>query len=170
MSEKELRRMFDRASQFCEAHFAVRGEIAPMWHAVTSTGETIIEPHPTFLGKDIAMVMIRAFFDAKDVVRYVYIGEAWTLREMIKPEQVTAIMRDGLANHPDRVEIVQLQGEDQECGQIMGQRRIIRPESGRPYLGPLEMLNDLPSIPHGARLSRSEGRMVGVLPVRGMRQ
>jgi hypothetical protein len=32
MSEKELRRMFDRASQFCEAHFAVRGEIAPMWH------------------------------------------------------------------------------------------------------------------------------------------
>jgi hypothetical protein len=45
------------------------------------------------------------------------------------------------------------------------------PESGqRPSPGPLEMLNDLPYIPDGARLSRSEGRMVGILPVRGMRQ
>ncbi len=170
MSEKELRRMFDRASQFCEAHFATRGEIAPMWHAVTSEGETIIEPHPILLGKDIAMVLIRAFFDAKDVVRYVYIGEAWTLRELIESEEVEAIMRDGIESHPDRVEVVQLQGEDDECGQIMGQRRIIRPESGRPYLGPLEMIADLPSIPDGARLSQSEGRMVGVLPARGARQ
>jgi hypothetical protein len=96
--------------------------------------------------------------------------EAWTLGRMIKPEEVDAIMRDGIANHPDRVEVVQLQGEDLECGQIMGQRKIIRPESGKPYLAPLEMLNDLPSIPHGALLSQSEGRMVGVLPVRGMRQ
>jgi hypothetical protein len=75
MSGKELRRMFNRASRFCEAHFARRGEIAPMWHAVTSEGENIIEPHPGYLAKDLAMVMIRAFFDAKDVVRYVYIGD-----------------------------------------------------------------------------------------------
>lgn len=170
MSEEQLRSMFDRASQFCEAHFAAHGEITPMWHAVTSEGETIIEQHPGFLGKDIAMVLIRAFFDAKDVVRYVYIGEAWTLKEMIKPEDAEAIMRDGIANHPDRLEIVQLQGEDAECGQIMGQREIIRPESGWPYLGPLVMIADLPSIPHGARLSASEGRMVGVLPARGTRQ
>jgi hypothetical protein len=170
MSEKELRRMFDRASQFCEAHFAKRGEIAPMWHAVTSSGETIIEPHPGYLGKDLAMVMIRAFFKAKDVVRYVYIGEAWTLSRMIKDGEVEAIMRDGIADHPDRVEVVQLQGEDHACGQIMGQRKIIRPESGRPYLGPLQMISDLPSIPAGARLAQSEGRMVGVLPARGMRQ
>jgi len=170
MSEKQLRLMFYRASQFCDAHFAQRGEIAPMWHAVTSTGRHLIEPHPTFLGKDMAMLMVRAFFKVEDVVRYVYVGEAWTLDRMIKPEEEEAILRDGIENHPDRVEVVQLQGEDDECGQIMGQRRIIRPESGRPYLGPLEMINDLPSIPNGARLSQSEGRMVGVLPVRGTRQ
>jgi hypothetical protein len=170
MSEKQLRQMFDRASQFCDAHFASRGEIAPMWHAVTSTDEHLIEAHPTFLGKDLAMVMIRVFFKATDVVRYVYIGEAWTLSRLIEPGEEEAIMRDGLENHPDRIEIVQLQGEDNECGQIMGQRRIIRPESGRPCLGPLEMIGDLPSVPDGARLSHSEGRMVGVLPARGTRQ
>jgi hypothetical protein len=80
MSETELRRMFDQASRFCEAHFATYGEISPMWHAVTSSDETIIEPHPIYLvDKDIAMALVRAFFDARDVVRYVYIGEAWTL-------------------------------------------------------------------------------------------
>ncbi|WP_338822091.1 hypothetical protein WDM22_38390 [Bradyrhizobium septentrionale] len=140
-----------------------------MWHAVTSEGETIIEQHPGYLGKDVAMVLIRAFFDAKDVVRCVYIGEAWTLKEMIKPEEADAIIRDGLENHPDRVEVVQLQGEDHECGQIMGQRKIIRPESGRPYLGPLQMIIDLPFMPAGAHV-QSDGRMVGILPVRGMRQ
>ncbi|WP_245285001.1 hypothetical protein [Bradyrhizobium sp. th.b2] len=85
MSEKELRIMFDRASQFCEAHVAKRAEIAPMWHAITSDGETLIEPHPTFLGKDMAAAMMRVFFDLRDVVRYVYIGEAWTLHRMIQP-------------------------------------------------------------------------------------
>jgi hypothetical protein len=80
MSETELRRMFDQASRFCEAHFATYGEISPMWHAVTSSDETIIEPHPIYLvDKDIAMALVRAFFDARDVVRYVNIGEAWTL-------------------------------------------------------------------------------------------
>jgi hypothetical protein len=168
MSEKELRRMFNRASWFCEDHFAKHGEIAPMWHAVTASGDGFVELHPCCLGKDLAMAMIRALFDVKDVVRYIYIGEAWTLGRMIKQEELDAIMRDGIANHSDRVEVVQLQGEDNACGQIVGQRRIIRPDRGKPYLGPLEMVIDL--IPHGATLGSSEGRMVGMLPVRGSRQ
>jgi hypothetical protein len=165
MSETELRRMFDQASRFCEAHFATYGEISPMWHAVTSSDETIIEPHPIYLvDKDIAMALVRAFFDARDVVRYVYIGEAWTLNTLVKREEVDALMRDGIADHPGRVEIVQLQGEDRECGQI----KIIRPKEGKPYLGPLETVGDL--IPASEHISQSEGRMVGVLPVRGTRQ
>ena len=78
-------------------------------------------------------------------------------------------MRKGISQHPDRVEVVQLQGEDQECGQLMAQMRIIRPASGKPYLKPMEWLIDLPFIPRGATV-QSEGRMVGVLPVRGTRQ
>jgi hypothetical protein len=169
VSERELRRMLDHASAFCEKQFALRGEIAPMWHAITSTGETLIEPHPVQLGKDLAASLIRAWFDARDVIRYVYIGEAWTLHRMIKPEEQAEIFRKGLSEHPDRVEVVQLQGEDREYGQIIASRNIIRPKIGKPYLGPMLMVNDLPHIPKGAAVT-SEGRMVGMLPVRGTRQ
>jgi len=169
MSENELRRMLDCASDFCERHFAKKGEIAPMWHAVCSDGQTIIEPHPTYLGKDMAAAMIRSFFDLRDVIRYVYIGEAWTLNRMIRPEEQEEIFRKGLSEHPDRVEVVQIQGEDHEYGQIIASREIIRPEHGRPYLGPLLMVSDLPHVPRGATI-QSEGRMVGMLPVRGTRQ
>jgi hypothetical protein len=169
LSERELRQMLDYASWFCERHFAQKGEIAPMWHCVTSSGEQFIEPHPAVPNKDLAVALVRAMFDVRDVVRYVYMGEAWTLSRMIQPEEQELIFRRGLANHPDRVEIVQLQGEDQDYGQMIGQRKIIRPAKGNPYLGPLEMVNELPHIPHGAHI-QSEGRMVGMLPVRGTRQ
>jgi hypothetical protein len=169
MSERELRQMLDEASAFCAHHFAKKGEIAPMWHAITADGETIIEPHPCELGKDMAAAMIRAFFDFRDVVRYVYIGEAWTLDRMIRPEEQEEIFRKGIAEHPERVEVVQLQGEDRDYGQIIGARKIIRPANGKPHLGPLEWINELPFIPQGAHV-QSEGRMVGMLPVRGTRQ
>lgn len=169
MSERELRTMFDHASAFCDKAMASRGEIAPLWHAITSSGETIIEPHPTWLGKDMAAAAIRAMFELCDVVRYIYIGEAWTLIRMMRPEEEEEIFRKGLSEHPDRVEVVQIQGEDRACGQMMGARKIIRPKKGKPYLGPVEMIEDLPYIPRGATM-RSEGRMVGMLPVRGVRQ
>lgn len=169
MSEKQLREMLDYASCFCEKHFAMRGEIAPMWHVITSKGETLIELHPTQFSKDMAAAMIRAWFDLVDAVRYVYIGEAWTLNRMIREEEQAEIFRNGIAEHPDRVEIVQLQGEDRDYGQIIMSRDIIRPKKGKPYLGPLQGINDLPHIPAGAHV-QSEGRMVGMLPVRGTRQ
>ncbi|UPK03084.1 hypothetical protein [Bradyrhizobium sp. 170] len=169
MSERELRRMLDYASDFCEHHFAKKGEIAPMWHAITSDGQKLIEPHPTYLGKDMAAATIRIFFDLRDLIRYVYIGEAWTLNRLIRPEEEEEIFRKGISEHPDRVEVVQLQGEDRDYGQIIASRDIIRPAKGKPYLGPLTMVNDLPHVPQGATIT-SEGRMVGMLPVRGTRQ
>jgi hypothetical protein len=169
MSERELRNMIAYASAFCVRHFALKGEIAPMWHAITSNGETMIEAHPCELGKDLAAAMIRQWFDLIDAVRYVYIGEAWTLDRMIRPEEEEEIFRKGLSEHPERVEVVQLQGEDRDYGQIIAARKIIRPKKGKPYLGPLEDINDLPHIPRGASVT-SEGRMIGMLPVRGTRQ
>jgi len=52
----------------------------------------------------------------------------------------------------------------------MGQRRIIRPERGKPDLALPEMIADLPSIPDGTRLGHSSGRTVGVLRTRGTPQ
>jgi hypothetical protein len=65
-----------------------------------------------------------------------------------------------LADHPDRVEIVILSGEDETAGWCTARRVIIRPQHGKPYLGPLEI--DVFEV--------SEGRMVGLLPQRGTRQ
>jgi hypothetical protein len=90
------------------------------------------------------------------VVRYVYFAEAWTLHsnKLVDDEELDRMMRKGLRNHPDRVEVVMFTAEDNEAGLISGHRKIIR-DNGRPHLGPLEML------PSG---TISEGRMVGVLP------
>ena len=169
MSERELRAMIEHAAHLCKKHFAASSEIMPMWQYITAKGEQLTELHPPF-DKDTAMLLIRMLFDLQDAVRYVYIGEAWTLERMIKPDEKAEIMRTGLSEHPDRVEVVvQLQGEDQDCGQLMAQMRIIRPANGKPYLRPLEWIIGLPFTPRGATV-QSEGRMVGVLPIRGTRQ
>ena len=54
-------------------------------------------------------------------------------------------------------------------GQIMAERRIVRPANRRAYLEPLRMLIDLPHVPRDSTI-RSEGRLIGLLPVRGTRQ
>jgi hypothetical protein len=43
MSEKQLRDLIDFASDFCGEQFAAKGQILPMWHAVTSFGEQFVE-------------------------------------------------------------------------------------------------------------------------------
>jgi hypothetical protein len=169
MSEKQLRDLIEFASRFCDRHFADHGVIYPLWHAVTSKGETLIE-RPACDDKDLSVAMIRALFDLADVVRYVFIDEAWTLSRLIQPNEEEKIYREGLSKHPERVEIVMIQGEDRECGQLMVHRNIIRPPKGKPYLGPLLSLDDLPFMPHGGGVEHSEGRMVGLLPKRGTMQ
>ena len=171
MGEKELRAMLDHASQFCETIFAQKGEIAPMWHAVQSTGESFVELHPSGpLGKDLASAMIRAQFEILDVVRCIYLGEGWTVDQRGEPGDVNvaaaeeAARRGKLHLHPGRIEIVMLMGEDYDAGMISAQREIIRPPHRKPYLGPLKIV-----VQPGDGVS-SVGRMVGMLPAKGKRQ
>jgi hypothetical protein len=169
MSEKQLRAMLAYASHFCEREFARNGVVYPMWHATTSKGETIIET-PASPDKDASVALIRALFEIRDVVRYVFFDEAWTLLKCVQPDEMVRIDRDGLRNHPERVEVVMFQGEDAEWGgQISAHRLIHRPASGKPYLGPFVTLDELAHLPHGA-VVQSEGRLVGLLPMRGTKQ
>jgi hypothetical protein len=168
MSERQLHELLTFASGQCDKLFAQEGVIYPMWHAITSTGDTLIET-PPFENKDLAVAMIRALFDLRDVVRYVFVDEAWTLSRLLRPDEEEWVSREGISKHPDRVEVVMIQGEDRDCGQIVLHRDIIRPAKGKPYLGPLQSLDDLPYMPHGGSVAQSEGRMVGLLPVRGVR-
>ena len=162
MSEQDLRKMIDFASQFCERMFAMKGEIHAQYHAVPAQGAHFI--HVPTGDKDTAVAMTRALFELRDVVRYIFFAEAWTVAKPIGDEELKRMMkRGGVSMHPERVEIIMLQGEDREAGMIMAQRRIIR-TGKRAHLGPLEWQD----IKGPGR--SSEGRMVGLLPVKGMRQ
>lgn len=167
MSKRELHALLEHASDFCRAAFARYGEVHPMWHAVRRNGEQFAEPHPQELGKDLAAALIRAQFDLLDVIRYVYIGEAWTVdhRGADHSEVMRFAREQRLHEYPGRLEVVQIQGEDAECGQVMAQRVIHRPAGKPAYLGKLEII-----IEPGADGIQSEGRLVGLLPVRGRRQ
>lgn len=161
MSEKDLRALIDYASGFAEKRFAKTGVVYPLWHAVKSNGESFVMPAPAG-GKDLGVAIIRAAFEIEDVVRYVFMDEAWTLDQPVARAEIDFMQRHGVRAHPDRVEIVMFSGEDAESGRmLMSKRRIIRPANGKPRLGPLE---ELPTGGH------SEGRMVGLLPVKGTRQ
>src|SRR3974390_3303296 len=43
LSDKKLRDMLACASDFCERRFERDGAIEPMWHAVTASGESLVE-------------------------------------------------------------------------------------------------------------------------------
>ena len=147
---------------FCDALFQRRGTIPPMWQFVTAKGTQHCEPHPTFLPKDLATDAVRSIFDTLDVVRCLYIAEAWMVTAAT--EATIALARSQkLHQHPDKIEVVQFSGEDAEGGLIMAQRKIIRGEN-KPMLAPLEIV-----IQPGDGFS-SEGRFVGMLPQRGTRQ
>jgi len=146
--------------------FHLRGHLSPMWHAVTRAGEHLMTPSPSD-DKDTAVALMRAMFELSDVVRYVFIDEAWQVEVARRPgEDVDALtarsrkLGGSLKDHPDRVEIVVLNGEDEIAGICVARRVIHRPPHGKAYLGPLEI----------ATPASSEGRMVGLLPQRGTRQ
>jgi hypothetical protein len=167
MSEQKLRTLLASASLGCELSFDQTGMVAPTWYAIAASGELIelTPPHPN---KNLAIVMVRAFFELHDVIRYVFVDEAWSLRGKSSDSDLAVIEKHGVAGHADRVEVVMIMGEDRDAGMLAAHRRIIRPPHRRPYLAPLEMLSDLPNVPRGATFQTS-GRMIGLLPPRGTR-
>jgi hypothetical protein len=136
--------------------FAVTGIVYPMWHTVTAAGDHKIINSPPG-DKDTAALLIRAYFELHDVVRYVFVDEAWTLMvPTSRYSEMPDIMQRGLSDHPERVEVVMYQAED-ASGAVTAHRNIIRPKTGKARLGPL----------HFFRSKQSEGRFVGMLPQRG---
>jgi hypothetical protein len=153
----DLREMIEIASDAAEKLFQTRGVIMPMYHCVTADHVHFVAPAP-HKDKDIGVAMMRLMFKVKHVVRYVFIDEAWIVdqshtdaAEGAKLEAYAA--RHGLANHPDRREIVMFLAEDL-AGRLSAHRFILRPEHGKPTLAPLKFIS-------GA--AEAHGRMVGLL-------
>lgn len=168
MSEHDMRELLRYAVSFSEVAFARDGFIAPLWHAVTRDGDHIIQTPPS-PDKDTAAAMIRALFELRDVVRYIWMSEAWSVeKHPLTDADMALIARKGAKAHPDHIEIIAFQGEDEIAGLFTAHRQIIRPKHGRATLGPLKMLTDFQSqrtVP-----AHSEGRLVGMLPVKGRKQ
>jgi hypothetical protein len=155
---RSLRSLIEFASAQAEKLFRRQGSLLPMYHAIKTSGETVILPMPD-PDKDVGVAMIKAWFLLNDIDRYVFMDEAWILDTRPSggtPEiDMEKIAREGLRKHPDRRECVHFSAENRR-GEIMtGIRFILRPEHGKATLSPLRV-EDMTG-------GTSEGRMVGLL-------
>ena len=158
MSAAELRTIIEAASEAMTKWFDAKHKIRAMWHAINRDGEHFVVPMFD-ADKDTAAATMRAVFKEKDVIRFVFIDEAWTVTES-SPKDMHELMayfekHGTLEHHPSRVEIVIFQGEDADSGMMCAHRKIIRAPNTRPRLGPLEWDDDI---------QETSGRFVGMLP------
>lgn len=154
MSNTALLTLVKFAAKQAEKLFRAQGQILPMYHAVTASGQNLIFNLPSG-DKDESVAVIKQQFRERDVEYYVFIDEAWFLDIHPGRLDLAEIDRDGLRNHPDRREIVAVIGEHRDGAMITARRYILRPEHGKPSLSPLK-LDDMEGV-------TSRGRMVGLL-------
>jgi hypothetical protein len=157
-----LRRLIEKASDAAERTFLSTGSFPPMWHMMTAEGDDLFIG-ATLADKNMAVALIKAMMILHNVVRYVFIDEAWLLDRSgaVDPAELKRLNRDGLEHHPERQEVLMFMAEDQSAGALTGRRAIIRAPGRKARLGPLIIDRDLLA---------SEGRMVGLLPPVGARQ
>jgi len=155
----ELRSLIELASWKIEKIFRIRGEILAMWHYVKADGEHVIMPPPA-VDKDISCTLMRVLFEIDNVVRYLFIDEAW-MAHIEDDAKLADWLKSGhpVRAHPKRREIVVFAGEDSESA-MQAHRDIIRPQHGKPHLGPLVF----------DHFTESQGRLIGMLPRKGALQ
>jgi len=147
----ELKELITNASRLIEKQFKHRGQVFPMWHAVPMQGPELVFTPPCE-NKNEAMAMVRALFDLNDVVRCVYIDEAWMAGELTTAEYAQAQEHGVASLKKKREEIVMFFGEDRD-GTTLARRAIIRPKGKKPYLGPLEIFPEGDSNAFAGRIS-----------------
>jgi hypothetical protein len=149
----DLKKLINVAATGAEKIFYKTGRVLPMWHAVKSNGQAIIIPSLSD-DKDVAVALVKAFFELENVEAYVFISEAWVLSAPLNTD-IAAINQHGLEHHPDRREVLMFAAEDRDGGEQTAYRYILRPEHSKAKLAPLVM----DDMTHRT----SSGRMVGLL-------
>lgn len=154
----DLRAFITETDRKIVAIFNATGVIHPMWHSVNAAGEHRVIAAPPTPDKDVAAALMRCYFELENVVRYVFVDEAWTIYLPIERDnELPEIMQRGLAEHPDRIEVLMYQAESDDGAMVAAHRTILRRPHGKPRLGPLEFIES----------KIREGRLVGMLPRRG---
>jgi len=160
-----LLELIELASVAAEKLFRKDGEVHPLWHMVKGDGTHVVSGAPT-ANKNDAVAIMRVAFHLFDVVRYVFVDEAWMVSaygsENVAKTSEYVRSHTGISEHPDRREVIIFSAEDRDGRQVIAQREIIRGK-GKPRLGPLVIIiNPLRDKPGGI----TEGRMVGLLSPR----
>ena len=133
------------------AIFNETGELHPLYHWINADGEhrCVAVPWSNQYEKELAVAFMREMFERDRAVAYVMVAEAWVA--MLDVGE--AMPQNGVRNHPKSREVVMFAGED-DSGHWQAFQNIIRPESGKAYLGALTI----------DRPEHLEGNMVGMLP------
>jgi len=157
-----LQTFIERVANSAAREFAKHDAFGCMlYHAVKPDGEEVIFPLPPG-DKDRSAALARQVLKSIDAVRVAMICEAWMLDARmpdVPSFDIAKIEREGVACQPGRIEVLLISGEDQAEGSLMARREIIR-HDGRVMLGKLEFIE---------QGSHSEGRMVGMLPAKGVK-
>ena len=155
-----LREFVTECAARASAIFERDGKLEPpFWDAMTRAGERLFLPAIPGLSKSMMVALVRELFASADVVRYVWISEAWMLQAKDDTE-LDRYDRDGIEHEPGRIEALMFSAEDAQEGMLIARREIKR-DQARPRLGPLIIADGMSNL---------EGRMVGLLPAVGTRQ
>jgi len=156
----DLKELIEFASSNAETIFRKQDEFLPMWHAVSGDGDALVIVAPDFTDdKDTGIAMVKKAFELNNVECYVFVSEAWVLetKDPRADATIKKAMREGLANHPDRREVISFIAENNDGEMRTAHRYILRPEIGKPKLSPL-VLNEA--------FDQASGRMTGLLKQR----
>jgi hypothetical protein len=137
--------------------FHESGCLGPIY-IVCAEGETFAVPaFPG--GKDLSIMLMKAFLHLLEADRYIYADEAWVLEGKGTKEEMREIINKVKAaggnvhDLPGRQEAIIFTGEDENEGMVLAQM-IVNRDGKDPSLGPLVFKD------YGI----NEGRMVGLLP------
>ena len=133
IKDLELLELFDYSMSFAEAHVKENGDLAPMISCVSSKNEqnyVMFVPFEDSEEKVRVLTILKVFFVAYDIDKYVFMNEAWMVREE-KDKPTSDHYKPGYAsNHPNRIEALMVLGVSHK-EKYGGVREMIRDETGK---------------------------------------
>lgn len=132
MTDK-LRELIEKISAVVEKDFNGRKVLMPIWYGETETGDVHIFGVPEAGDGAFPMAIIRLAFAERKIIRCVGAFEAWMIlgAGVDSNDVMKAARAREIHKHPDRIEVMSLNGEDES--RVLGcYRRIIRKVNGGP--------------------------------------
>jgi hypothetical protein len=142
--------LFEQAVDMAVHTFEEFGSVPLMWLCEGQGPENQGLPQD----KAERQAAIRSAFRQMRVVRYALMAEAWWLDAVDGEFPESIKCGASLASHPRRREVVAISAEDKQQRQRAGFFEILRPEHGKPALGPFQRTPEE---------NRYTGRMWGLL-------